>query len=236
MNKPTNKYRLHIIVVVMITLGVFIMAHAIPAQADGRPKAAQLKVLGKTMGQWSARWWQWALSIPADSNPILEGDCNQNQRGSVWFLAGNAGGVSSRECTVPKGKFIFFPLVNAVFPNFPGEDFSVEEKRIALDEFIGSACNLSATVDGIPVVFDNPFIRTQSPTFPVMFIEDNIYELPTGWIDTETVADGFWIMLPPLSKGEHMIHFTGAVCEEGEPFFEVDVTYLITVSPGKHHH
>jgi len=237
MTKCINTHRLHIVIAIMILLGTFILATATPAQAWGKPKATELKVLGKTIGQWSAKWWQWALSIPDGSNPIREGDCDQKQGGPVWFLAGNEGGVSDRECRVPKGKHILFPLVNAIYWNDSLSDpVSVEEKRYGLDYFLNLGCNLTATIDGTPSVFDNPVIRTQSPTFPIKFKENNIYGEPAGWIDKKAVSDGFWVMLPPLGRGEHEIHFTGAFCDGGEPFFEVDVFYQITVSPGRYNH
>jgi hypothetical protein len=53
---------------------------------------------GNTWGEWSARWVQWALSIPAATNPILDPDgenCELGQSGSVWFLAGTGGGCYS---------------------------------------------------------------------------------------------------------------------------------------------
>jgi hypothetical protein len=40
--------------------------------------------------QWTAKWWQWAFSIPANMNPIGDKtgvDCAINQSGQVWFLA-----------------------------------------------------------------------------------------------------------------------------------------------------
>jgi hypothetical protein len=55
--------------------------------------------------QLSAQWWQWALSIPVDSNPLADptkNDCMVGQGGSDWFLAGVFGGSSAtRACTIP---------------------------------------------------------------------------------------------------------------------------------------
>src|SRR5262249_36910541 len=58
-----------------------------------------------TIGEWSARWWEWVLSIPPGSNPQLDGvagkasqqsdHCDQGQQDPVWFLAGNYGGTTS---------------------------------------------------------------------------------------------------------------------------------------------
>jgi len=40
--------------------------------------------------EWSAAWWQWALSIPTASNPLFgkTDDCNIGQPGPVWFIGG----------------------------------------------------------------------------------------------------------------------------------------------------
>ena len=47
--------------------------------------------LGVTYGEWTAKWWQWLLSIPGPVNPNLDttgANCAQGQSGPVWFLAG----------------------------------------------------------------------------------------------------------------------------------------------------
>jgi hypothetical protein len=229
-----------LVVLGIAVMGTFVSAHA---GTQGDPK-----LFGKTYGEWSAEWWQWAMSIPAESNPLQEGDCDQNQIGPVWYLAGNLGdvvGTEMRDCTVPRGKSIFFPLVNAIFFNAPEESFEVEQKRFILDALFNEreptinsrACELSATLDGYPAVYNFPIVRTQSPPFRIEFIEDNIFEVdPPGWVDEEVVSDGFWVMLPPLTAGAHELHFTGFLCDdEGAPVLfpeVVDVTYHITVSPG----
>jgi hypothetical protein len=64
------------------------------ALADAEPQ-----ILGKTIGEWSAKWWQWALAFPASTNPMINGDCEQGQQGPVWFLAGVWG--EERPLTAP---------------------------------------------------------------------------------------------------------------------------------------
>src|SRR5437016_706240 len=72
---------------------------------------------GKTYGEWSESWWQWAAPVPANSSPITDTTgtrCGVNQSGPVWFLAGTTGGPPvSRQCTVPSNLGIFFPIINA---------------------------------------------------------------------------------------------------------------------------
>src|SRR5262249_32166284 len=42
-----------------------------------------------------------------------------------------------------------------------------------------------------------------------------------------SVADGFWVMLRPLSVGQHTLHFRGGA----SPGFVTEVTYQLTITP-----
>src|SRR5437867_4081233 len=70
---------------------------------------------GLSYGEWSARWWQWALCIPRTSSPLLDEngeDCAVGQSGPVFFLAGAFTATPiTRACTVPFGKSIVFPFL-----------------------------------------------------------------------------------------------------------------------------
>lgn len=91
---------------------------------------------GKTLGEWSAAWWQWAAAIPTDVNPLLDEtgeNCDLDQSGPVWFLAGTPGGAAERECTIPAGKAVLFPILNLLFFNCPDEDVSEAEIRAVLE-------------------------------------------------------------------------------------------------------
>ena len=80
----------------------------------------QSHAYGKTYSQWSAAWWQWAFSIAAPNNPILDQtgqNAAVNQAGNVWFLAGNTGGTSERAVTIPSGKALFCdPQLDSISP------------------------------------------------------------------------------------------------------------------------
>jgi len=104
---------------------------------------------GNDYGDWSVLWWQWLLSIPAAANPALDStgaNCGQKQAGPLWFLAGNFGGPAvTRDCTVPAGKSIFFPLVNAIFgagvgdcsPTNPRVPCNLADLRVAATASMG---------------------------------------------------------------------------------------------------
>ncbi|RJX31828.1 MAG: hypothetical protein C4531_07105 [Desulfurivibrio sp.] len=217
----------------LVIFGLTGLLMVAPAFADA---SGQPEIFEKTYGEWSAKWWQWLEA--QNFTPLTaqgEVDCSQGQTGPVWFLAGTDGsGPVERECTVPKGTLLFFPLVNAEFNNVPNETTceggpcTEDEKRVILDGLMSDntpgllnsrACNLESTVDGIPTLFSGFAIaRTQSPAF--LYLDDH-----------ETVSDGFWVMLS-LPEGQHTLHFKGALCDldSGSQLFEVDVTYNLNVS------
>jgi hypothetical protein len=70
----------------------------------------------------------------------------------------------------------------------------------------------------------------QSPVFSVTLPEGNVVgtDVPSGTY-APMVADGYWLMLVPLSAGAHTIHFKGSIT--GGPFAGtvIEVTYDLTV-------
>jgi hypothetical protein len=193
----------------------------------------------KSIAQLSAAWWEWqetnfgTADFYFGDGPV---ECDVGQSGAVWFLGGSDGTMPvERECRdpIPSGKQLFFPLINLVYFNEPPEEVSVAEKREILSDLLGDleagsfnseACKLDVTVDGQPVIFSGIATqRVQSPLFEY-------------GMDPEAVSDGFWVLLPKLSGGEHTIRFGGSLCEfeTGNSIgFDVDVTYVLTIS-GKH--
>jgi hypothetical protein len=81
---------------------------------------------------------------------------------------------------------------------------------------------VSARLDDVPLtgLFEN--YRFDSPLFTFSYPADNVLGLP-GPGSTQAVADGFYVMLAPLSHGQHTLRFTA------NGAFPVDVTYRLTV-------
>jgi hypothetical protein len=182
---------------------------------------------GKSYGEWTAAWWQWVYSIPAGQNPVQDqtGELSAvGQQGPVYFLAGNFGGVTVRECTVPAGKSILFPLLNQSWVQFPTDPiFTIEELRAIIAPFVDNP-TLTCEIDGRPVL--NPLsYRVQSAVFSVTVPEGNLLGLDPGTY-APCVDDGYYLMLPPLSRGQHTLHFTAETADQG---FSLEVTYHLTV-------
>jgi hypothetical protein len=184
---------------------------------------------GGSYGEWAARWWEWALSIPAAVNPILDttgANCAQGQVGNVWFLAGTFGGDPvTRACTVPSGKPIFVPLINNIGFAPKGNETVLDLRRLAagLIDSVTPVTGLQCSLDSSPCAADLFGFRAQSPQFAVIV-------RPGGLVAPKfydpMVADGYWLLFSPLSLGPHTLSFRAEA--NG---FVVDVTYNLTVGP-----
>jgi hypothetical protein len=196
---------------------------------------------GKTYGEWAGAWWNWGLHIPSTTITDPDGSLGHlGQEGNVWFLAGNFGGVSHRALTVPPEKALFFSLINTVratpeaIIRGGGDPTTMthEEQEAFLRNLnhatIESTDSLVAHVDGVALQ-DLFAYRAESP--PGGFV----LHIPEGSIVSGSyapgdhdpaVADGYWLMLEPLSPGEHQIHFSS-----GRPGFSLDLTYDLTIIP-----
>jgi hypothetical protein len=152
---------------------------------------------GRSYGEWSAAWWQWALSMPAAKHPLFDtAQCSEGQTGPVWFLGGNfcsevnlpgcTPGVVERSCAVPAGTALFFPIVNTA-------DSFLEERRVSnvhhtecdpqptinclravVSSFIGPTTNLLAEIDGQTIPKLKERFHTQSVTFDFTLPEGHL--------------------------------------------------------------
>lgn len=248
MMKSNCKHWRRLPFVIAVVAGVIMSgAIALDLASAGRtnPRIApiQSRPHGKTYGAWAAEWWQWALGMPPSVNAILDetGEfCAEGQTGHVWFLGGTFGfSPVERECTVPSGTALFFPLVNTGYGAFlddPPEQRTEEFLRaqIACEE----PTELFAVIDGVEV--EDPFqYFEQSPLFDVQLPEDNIFgatpeDIPELLL-SPTVDQGYYLFLAPLPPGEHVIEWRAVWDDpEPDPICETtqDITYYLTVSPG----
>jgi hypothetical protein len=148
-----------------------------------------------------------------------------NQHGRVWFLAGNLGGTTVRTITVPRGKALYFPIVNTfdvedgISPSFamssPGGVivFRVQQPVQVAQTFVSSiiatATGLSCQVDGSSLQISAANLEQSTP-FSVFLPANNILGVPAG-VYFPFVDSGYYVLLPPLSSGHHTIHFAGSL-------------------------
>jgi hypothetical protein len=199
------------------------------------PFPADTILYNLTYGEWTARWWQWLVSIPEDGNPAADEtgeNCGIGQSGPVWFLAGTFGGFNERNCDIPAGKSILFSVLNAECSYAEYPDLRTEsELRSCAVSSNDAVTELMVTIDG-QAIDDSQLksYRVQSPLFNLTLPENSIFGLPAS--TTQAVSDGFWVFLPALGPGQYEIHFRGAIVDfttESQNNFVQEVVYHIRI-------
>ena len=253
---------LALIVAAPMALGQDTVLSGQAKETTATEQAKESKASGQAR-QLATSWWQWALAKPLFQDPPvnpLEGaytdgsqcdgkpvtdtkgkeDTNANKGDKSkreWFLAGSlATDPLTRTCTVPVGTKLFFPVVNQVA--FKTEPTDTEQSlRKQNSDFMASVLDSPDTktlveVDGKEVP-SKRLIRADTALFSAT-------QEFLGSDPVDAVGDGLWVSLPPLSKGQHTVHFGVSAssadtdpAKEGPEGFTQDITYTLKVVPGK---
>ncbi len=202
------------------------------------------RVGGRTYAEWGAKLWKTVYAEPRANNPIEDPDgthCAERQpRGKVWFLHRNFGGTTERWCTIPHGKYLFVPLVDA-FNDYPCPDPSFKPgPRQSLRRFLtdgyGSIPGANDLIDPFTILgaeIDGKAIPNvasyRSASRLVHFEADASWQALDPCVTgkrQKAVAAGYWLMLKPLPPGPHDLHFHAE-----RPDCAIDVTYHLYVEP-----
>lgn len=200
----------------------------------------KFRPFGRSWEEWVELWWKWCYSEPYDTNPVSDTtgkSCCKNQAfKDTWFLAGTFGGKAERECKIPFGRSIFFPVVNdlisfAEYPELETEDNLHGYAKMDLD----TATYLSLKVDGTSVqrLWD---YRVHSNLFEIKIPLSNNIE---SRIKTSAVSEGYWAFIRSLPRGAHVLSFVGEkeafdqikadICGVTKKMFTVSVVYHLLV-------
>ena len=218
--------------------------------------------LDQSYPEWHLAWWNWALSMPQATSPLLNADdpadqatsalpvwigpydASAGQSGPAWFLAQTHrnGWTVEREATIPAGTRLCFPIQSFLLWGWPDDPAAEAWMRFYLGLVLDTA-EVACEIDGVPVE-DLERYRHQSPAAPLVLGENNFMGFPPGEYGM-MVDDGYYLILAPLSAGKHTIHWTASM--ELIPYWNPwdpapvppypvafqEVTYHITVVPGK---
>ena len=101
------------------------------APAFFEPRRPDLRPLGRSVVAMGVR-------DPAAENPVFDTSgqyCALRQVGDVWFLAGAFGGPPVvRNCEVPAGKSLFFPLINNSYFAFLNDPLATRTEQYVRDQ------------------------------------------------------------------------------------------------------
>lgn len=239
----------------MIIMAVSLFLALILAAPVAFGQVGQGSTSSGASGKSAAAWWQWALSEPLDTNPLIgsytggpqcDGQPLTDTRAKEWFLGGSFGADAvERTCTVPTGTHLFFPAFDLAVVRDPADPGDTEAHLFdQAHAYVGAALaatdfSMVVTVDG-KAVPTKRIVRAEAGVFsgesPIFVSEAN----PSG--SYEAVADGYWVTLPPLSKGEHTIAWKVSAEKAGDtdpfkegvqPFVPQEITYHLSVVNSK---
>jgi hypothetical protein len=189
---------------------------------------------GATAAEWEARWWQWAISIPAEFNPNFDatgGSCGIGQFGPVFLLPGIFSEVPDDvefTCTVPEGVGIYVGIGGVGCssveppPYFGGDE---DELAACATGEANSMLSSEVTINGVAV--DDPMqYRHVTPLYTLNFGPGNFYELDP--IVALSVTDAWGFVIAPPAPGEYELVISNQWDGMDEPYV---TTYTIVVTP-----
>ena len=194
---------------------------AVPAEESAVVPASE-SVEGRSQEDWSRAWWQWAHSFETKRSPVADrtGElCGLGQSGPVWFLAGTYGTKRTiRTCSIPRGKYLFFPLVNyAVMPP-PGRPVTCDAVKASAAQLTDHATGLLLEVDGVQTADLMTHRLATRECFDIgVLAQPKVRIFPSA-------ANGYYVMVRPLPPGTHTLDFGGVL-----PGVLQGVTYTLTI-------
>jgi len=194
-----------------------------------KPFPPQAKPYGLSSGQLGQIYWQWMFSLPDTGHPAYEqGEVVSgllNQPKHYFILESGNPGTWEREVQISPGKGIFFTLGDGVWVSFDYDPPKGPDELLAeiLDLYSSVEVFVEAELDGQKIDIQQHF--SVSDPFTLTIGEDALFGAAPGTGDA--VAAGWFVMLPPLSAGRHMMRLKVEAPDFGGYFSET--TYHITV-------
>lgn len=235
--KPINLYRSTWLALLLGALVLIGNSSNTPARdSNSGIIPADEKFRGLTYGEWGARFWTKLFAIPVvgGNHPYLSGGAFEGDNGVVFLTASGNGAIF--DITIPAGTPILTPLLNAecsVLEPDPFHGDTEAELRACANGHIDNTSGIFAFIDGVPVENLESY-RVESPLFEFTLPANNLFaffglDAPAG-TKSPAVDAGYYLLLAPLSVGEHTIHIGGSFDLLGVTF---DNTFNITVVPHK---
>jgi hypothetical protein len=194
------------------------------------------KINGITYTDLIKEWCNWLYDTPRQSNASVDykgiNANNEQKIDKVFFLSGTFGGHADRHSDIPEEKNLFFPIM--VSTCRVGE-FAKIKTRSQLSSKVKSETNsviqMTLTLDE-EVYYHKDLLkyRAKNTWFDLGIHKDSVIGGSYGkslipGSKKKAAADGYWVGIKPLPKGDHTIHFF-ATAKDG---YTQDVTYFLHI-------
>jgi hypothetical protein len=196
--------------------------------ATTSPEEASVEVLapdeswdGVSRAEWTARAWQWWLSLPTDVNPSETNQgCGYGQAGPVYFLPIGADNV---HCVVAEGTAIYVTAEWSQCSTIePAPSFGRNEEELqACASLDNTGITSHVTINGHDVG-DTGRYRLATAAFPITLSEGNVNLAQPGVALAVAETTNFIIAPPP--PGDYEI-----VASLSSPDGSAVFTYTISV-------
>jgi hypothetical protein len=213
--------------IALLVLGAASASHGAPRDAHRahiRPPKAHS--FGHALKELAARWCQRKeLFFRQEQAQEM---CDYGLSGRVLLLADGFSQsdefhTNRRECVVPEGAAVFFPIDYALVLSTPDFPLTEAELRARASLYLNYDTNRYCEIDGRPIQNLERYHR-QTDVFSFAF--GGRGDVPAGTYPA--VADGYWMLLAPLSAGTHTIRvITGAPGSD----YHVDLLIELTIVP-----
>jgi hypothetical protein len=141
------------------------------------------------------------------------------QKGPVWFLAGTYEiRRTVRTCRVPRGKYLFFPLINYVVMPRTAAGVSCASAVQTAKSMTDEPSSLILELDGRRLDNLTKYRQATKECFDMGVLANPRYSI------FPSAANGYYVMLRPLSAGKHELNFGGVL-----PSMLQAVTYTLIV-------
>jgi uncharacterized protein YecT (DUF1311 family) len=175
-----------------------------------------------SLPEWTTGFWRRLKAIPEKSSPAMDttgARCSMNQSGPVWFLAGSFdGGRVSRICRIPEGKYVLVTLLSGLVNPSAGSTASCAKLKDTMSVYMDGVSKMRASLDGNEL---QGLSRHRHGSPDCFYFED-----AEGKRTGPAYSEGYWIMLKPLPRGNHVLRYGATADADG---FSQDIIYTLVV-------
>ena len=199
--------------VVVLTLASTAPATAQDASPSAAPATSAVTVVPPDQypleipyAEWAARWWSWIATQPAETNPLVTGDCQAGQGGEVFFIPHTSpGSDATSECVVAADQSVLASAGGTIWDTTggcAGTDTRAISRPLCWPASRPTSPS-SPTWPSSSMGKRCPTSRRSgvaSPVFDIQIPEGNIFEVPPQ--TAQAAVGGWFVMLEPLAPGK----------------------------------